>query len=73
MLKILNTLADGLAGCRVLTTHMTNYINRRVGKLLFPHLARDQRNHQLLIILLVLAASFSAAIPLTMWMMSGRH
>ena len=52
---------------------MTNHINRRVGKLLFPHLARDQRNHQLSIILLVLAASLSAAIPLIMWMMAGRH
>ena len=54
-------------------TNMTNYFNRRVGKLLFPHLARDQRNHQLSIILLVFVASLSAAIPLTMWMMSGRH
>jgi hypothetical protein len=52
---------------------MTNYINRRVGKLLFPQPARDQRNHQLFIILLVLVASLSATISLTRWMMSGRH
>jgi len=52
---------------------MTHHINRRVGKLLFPHLARDQRNHQLSIMLLVLAASSFATASLIMWMTSGRH
>jgi len=52
---------------------MTNFINRRVGKLLFPHLSRDQRRHQMFIILLVLAVSLSASGSLVMWMTSGRH
>jgi hypothetical protein len=52
---------------------MTEYLVKRTGKLLFPHLARDQRNQQLLIILLVLVSSLSAAGGLAMWMMSGRH
>jgi hypothetical protein len=52
---------------------MTSHINRRVGKLLFPHLARDQRKHQMLILLLVLGASFSGTAFLIMWMTSGRH
>ena len=56
-----------------LNKHMTNYLNRRVGKMLFPHLPRDQRKHQLLIILLVMAASFSASGSLIMWMTAGRH
>ena len=55
---------------------MTHYINRRVGKLLFPHLARDQRSHLLSIILLVLLTSLFTAgslVMLVMWMTSGRH
>ena len=52
---------------------MTGYLVKRTGKLLFPHLARDQRNHQMQIILLILATSLSAAGSLVMWMMSGRH
>jgi hypothetical protein len=52
---------------------MTEYIVRRTGKLLFPHLARDQRKHLLSTILLVLVASLSAAGSLVMWMTSGRH
>lgn len=52
---------------------MTEYLVRRTGKLLFPRLARDQRNHQLQIILLIVATSLSAAGGLAMWMMSGRH
>ncbi|MGA2180867.1 MAG: hypothetical protein ABSH15_14970 [Verrucomicrobiota bacterium] len=52
---------------------MTKYLVNRTGKLLFPHLARDQRKHQMFIILLVLATSFSAACSLVMWMTSGRH
>ena len=52
---------------------MTKYLVNRTGKLLFPHLARDQRKHQMFIILLVLATSFSAACSLVMWMTSGRN
>jgi hypothetical protein len=52
---------------------MTEYLVKRTGKLLFPHLARDQRKHQLQIILLVFMASLCGAGSLVMWMMSGRH
>ena len=52
---------------------MTEYIVYRTGKLLFPHLARDQRKHQMSIILLVMVTSFSVACSLVMWMLSGRH
>jgi len=52
---------------------MTEYIVRRTGKLLFPHLARDQRKHMMSTILLVLVTSFSGALGLTMWMMRYRH
>ena len=52
---------------------MTEYIVKRTGKLLFPHLARDQRKNLLLTIMLVLVASFSAAGSLVMWMTSYRH
>ncbi|MGA2278954.1 MAG: hypothetical protein ABSG80_01475 [Verrucomicrobiota bacterium] len=52
---------------------MTEYLVKRTGKLLFPHLARDQRNHQLQTILLVFMASLCGAGSLVMWMMSGRH
>jgi hypothetical protein len=52
---------------------MTEFIVQRTGKLLFPHLARDQRKHMLVTIMLVLMASFSAAGSLIMWMTSGRH
>jgi hypothetical protein len=48
-------------------------LKKRTGKLLFPHLARDQRKHQMLIIMLVLANGLSAAGSLVMWMTSGRH
>jgi hypothetical protein len=52
---------------------MTEYIVKRTGKLLFPHLARDQRKHQMFIIMLVMTASLFAAGSLVMWMASGRH
>ena len=52
---------------------MTEYIVRRTGKMLFPHLARDQRNRLLLVIFLVLTTSFVAASGLIMWMTSYRH
>ena len=53
--------------------YMTEYFSKRLGKLLFPHLARDQRKQQLQIILLVFMASLCGAGSLVMWMMSGRH
>jgi hypothetical protein len=65
-------IPDGGGKFNILIT-MTEYLVKRTGKLLFPHLARDQRNQQLLIILLVLVSSLSAAGGLAMWMMSGRH
>jgi len=52
---------------------MTEYLVRRTGKLLFPHLARDQRNQRLSRILLVVITSLSAAGGLVMWMASYRH
>ncbi len=52
---------------------MTEFIVKRTGKLLFPHLARDQRRHMMFIVTLVLTTSLSAAYLLTMWMISGRH
>ncbi len=52
---------------------MTEYIVKRTGKLLFPHLARDQRKNLMLTIMLVLVASFSAAGSLIAWMTSYRH
>jgi hypothetical protein len=52
---------------------MTEYFMKRTGKLLFPHLARDQRRHLLFITFLVLVASLSAAGSLVMWMTSYRH
>ncbi|MGB8371120.1 MAG: hypothetical protein ACLPYZ_18370 [Limisphaerales bacterium] len=52
---------------------MTEYLVQRTGKLLFPHLARDQRKQQLQIILLVFMASLCGTSALVMWMMSGRH
>jgi hypothetical protein len=52
---------------------MTEYILNRTGKLLFPHLARDQRKHKMSIILLVLGTSLTTAYLLVTWMKSGRH
>jgi hypothetical protein len=52
---------------------MTEYIVRRTGKLLFPHLPRDLRNQRLSRILLVLLTSFSAVCGLVMWMTNYRH
>ena len=52
---------------------MTEYIVNRTGKLLFPHLARDQRKHKMFVILLVLGTSLSAAYLLVKWMKSGRY
>ncbi len=52
---------------------MTEYLVKRTGRLLFPHLARDQRRHLLFISFLVLMVSLSAAASLVMWMASYRH
>jgi hypothetical protein len=52
---------------------MAEYLLKRTGKLLFPHLARDQRKHRMRIILLVLGATCSGACLMAMLMMSGRH
>jgi hypothetical protein len=52
---------------------MTEFIVKRTGKLLFPHLARDQRKHQMFILMLVTTASLFATGALVMWMTSGRH
>ena len=52
---------------------MTEYIVKRTGKLLFPHLARDQRKQLLSRIMLVLVASFCTTGTLIMWMTSYRH
>jgi len=54
---------------------MTEYLMKHTGKLLFPHLARDQRKQKMTIILLVLGTSLSVAyvMAMLMWMKSGRH
>jgi hypothetical protein len=52
---------------------MTEYIVNRTGKLLFPHLARDQRKQRMFIILLVLGTGLSTAYMLVKWMKSGRY
>ena len=52
---------------------MTEYIVNRTGKLLFPHLARDQRKQKMFIMLLVLVTSLSVAYMLVRWMKSGRY
>jgi hypothetical protein len=46
--------------------NMTEYLSRRVGKLLFPHLARDQRKNQLSTIILVLMVSLIVAGTMAM-------
>jgi hypothetical protein len=45
----------------------------RTGKLLFPHLARDQRKHRMSILMLILATSLFTIYMLVSWMKSGRH
>jgi hypothetical protein len=51
---------------------MSDYLVRRMGKLLFPHLARDQRKNKMSVILLVLGTSLSVACILAMWMRGNR-
>ena len=52
---------------------MTGSIVKRTGRLLFPHLARDQRKRQITIILLVLATSLLTAGLLVAWIWYSRH
>jgi hypothetical protein len=47
---------------------MTEYFVKRTGKLLFPHLARDQRKRRMFIILVVAVISLSSAGTLAAWM-----
>ncbi|MGA2278953.1 MAG: hypothetical protein ABSG80_01470 [Verrucomicrobiota bacterium] len=48
---------------------MTRYFSKRLGKLLFPHLARDQRKNQMSIIVLVLLVSLVVAGTMAMVML----
>ena len=48
---------------------MTANIINHTGKLLFPALARDQRNRRMRIILLVMTACLFSTGGLTVWMM----
>lgn len=47
---------------------MTEYLVNHGSKLLFPHLARDQRKRRMSIICLVLGASLCSAGVLALWM-----
>jgi heme/copper-type cytochrome/quinol oxidase subunit 2 len=48
---------------------MTGYFSKRLGKLLFPHLAHDQRKNQMSIIVLVLMVSLVVAGTMAMVML----
>lgn len=48
---------------------MTEYLVKRTGRLLFPHLPRDQRKNQMSTILLVLMVSLIVAGTLAMVML----
>ena len=50
---------------------MTTYLSKNVGKVLFPHLARDQRKQLLSKIILVLTVSLSATGSLVAWMIGN--
>jgi len=54
---------------------MTQYLSRHLGKLLFPHLARDQRKHQMDTLLVVLTVSLAVAgtVAMVMIRMGTRH
>ncbi|MGB7747972.1 MAG: hypothetical protein WBN75_11865 [Verrucomicrobiia bacterium] len=52
---------------------MTKYLLNHTSKLLFPHLARDQRKQQLKVIMLVFITSLCCAGSLAMWMILGRR
>ncbi|MGB7768019.1 MAG: hypothetical protein WBN22_04095 [Verrucomicrobiia bacterium] len=47
---------------------MTKYCLKRTGKLLFPHLARDQRKRQMRVILLVALTTLSSSGGMSAWM-----
>jgi len=54
--------------------YMTEYFSKRLGKLLFPHLARDQRKNQMFTIVLVLMVSLVVAGAMAMVMLrNGRR
>jgi hypothetical protein len=54
--------------------YMTEYSSKRLGKLLFPHLARDQRKNQMSTIVLVLMFSLVVAGTIAMVMLhNGRR
>ena len=48
---------------------MTTYLSKTVGKVLFPHLSRDQRKQLLSRIILILMVSLLATASLVMWML----
>jgi hypothetical protein len=52
---------------------MTEFIARRTGKLLFPHLPRDLRRHQLSKLMLIFWTIVFGNATLVLWMMAGRH
>jgi hypothetical protein len=52
---------------------MTQVFVKRTGKLLFPHLPRDQRKNHTVNLMLVLMTSFVTASSLVMWITHGRH
>jgi hypothetical protein len=54
---------------------MTEYLVKRTGKLLFPHLARDQRKNQLATTTLVLMYSLvlAATVVKVILYVSNRH
>jgi hypothetical protein len=54
---------------------MTQYLSKRVGKMIFPHLARDQRKHQMDTLLVVLTVSLAVAgtVAFVVFCMGTRH
>jgi len=48
---------------------MTNNLSRRLGKLLFPHLPRDQRKSQMSVLTLVLIVSLIVAATMGVLML----
>ena len=49
---------------------MTEYFVKHTSKLLFPHLARDQRKRRMFVILVVTMTTLSTAGALAAWMAS---
>jgi len=52
---------------------MTEFIAKRTGKLLFPHLPRDLRRHQLSKLMLIFWAVVFGNATLVLCMMRGWH